>query len=117
MEVDVEETELITLRRLDGGDLLMEFTVDRLDAVNALAFREAFNRLIPEGALNVRVDMSRLRHVDSSGIGAMIGLLKRIGVRGELRLYGLGPAVARAFAITRMDKIFSINGSLQDAAV
>jgi anti-sigma B factor antagonist len=54
--------------------------------------------------------------VDSSGLGALVGVLKRIGNRGELVVSGLNDDVAQLFQICRMDRVFK-SYATTDAAV
>ena len=46
--------------------------------------------------------------VQSAGIGALVAVMKRIGLRGDLALCGLSDRVARNFSVTRMDRVFPI---------
>lgn len=96
-----------TTRYPDGG-LAISLTEPRLDAVNAPAFKDAATALLSGGDNRVILDLARVDFVDSSGIGALVGLLKRIGTRGDLAITGLRPAVERAFKLTRMDRVFAI---------
>ena len=57
------------------------------------------------------LDLHRVEFVDSSGLGALLGIKKqqeRAG--GRLLLTRLSPPVARIIEITRMDRVFEVTG-------
>lgn len=68
------------------------------------------------GAAHVVLDMSRIDFMDSSGLGALIAVLKRMSPDGKFELAGLTAPVQRVFDLTRMDRVFKIYKTL-DAAV
>ncbi len=90
--------------------------VERLTAVNAKAFKDAVVALIEDGASQLIIDFGTVTFVDSSGLGALVGVLKRVGHRGDLVVCGLNADVAQMFQICRMDKVFTVYTSA-DAAV
>jgi anti-sigma B factor antagonist len=71
------------------------------------------------GADDVRtvvMDMSGVNFMDSSGMGLLIAMLKRMGERGgALRLANLQRSVRMVFDITRTTKVFKIFDTLEDA--
>jgi anti-sigma B factor antagonist len=61
------------------------------------------------------MDLSDLEFMDSTGLGVLIGCLKRLKeADGTLVLTNLRPAVARVFEVTGLDRIFTIRTSLAD---
>lgn len=89
---------------------------DRLTAANAKAFKDDVVALIDNGSAQLVVDFSGVAFVDSSGLGALVGVLKKIGHRGELAVCGLNSDVAQMFKICRMDQVFKTYGSVDSAA-
>lgn len=81
---------------------------DRLTALGANDFRREASQLVDEGNNRIIVDLSEVRFVDSSGLGAIVGLLKKVGNRGEVVVCGLSDAVRQMFRVTRMEKVFQI---------
>jgi anti-sigma B factor antagonist len=82
--------------------------VERLTALNAKAFKDEIVALVSGGASQLILDFSSVSFLDSSGLGALVGVLKKIGVHGELAVCGLHPDVAQMFKICRMDRVFNI---------
>lgn len=82
--------------------------VDRLTAVNSKTFKEEVVALIDGGASRVVIDFKDVSFLDSSGLGALTGVLKRVGHRGDLVVCGLNSDVEQMFRICRMDRVFTI---------
>lgn len=80
----------------------------RLDAAVATEFKDALRRAMQGGQGPVTLDLSQVLFMDSSGLGAVIAVLKAMPQGRALRLCGLTPNVARVFRLTRMDSVFTI---------
>jgi anti-sigma B factor antagonist len=50
--------------------------------------------------------------LDSSGLGAVIAVMKMLGPERRLELAALGPAVERVVRLTRMDTVFTIHAAV-----
>jgi anti-sigma B factor antagonist len=69
------------------------------------------------GTKRLIVDLSKVEYLDSTGLGVLIGGLKRFReVEGNLALLGPGMRILRIFEITGLDKIFDIYQSEEEAA-
>jgi len=87
----------------------------RVDAESAETLK---NYLVELGKREHRVliDCSAMDYISSTGLGALLMLLKLIQKQGGiLRLFGLSPRIAEVFEISGFNKLFSISSSL-DAA-
>jgi len=62
----------------------------------------------------VVLDLGEVSFIDSSGLAALVAVLKSLE-GGNLVLCGLTGAVANMFKLTRMDKVFRIFPTAQDA--
>jgi anti-sigma B factor antagonist len=81
----------------------------RLDAVAAIAFKEAMRQAAAQGEGRVLLDLSEVSFLDSSGLGAIVAVMKMLGPERRLELTGLTPPVAKVFRLTRMDSVFVIH--------
>jgi anti-sigma B factor antagonist len=61
------------------------------------------------------VDLGAVEFVDSSGLGALVALLKQLSGRGELVICGARETVMSMFKLTRLDKVFQIVATQDDA--
>jgi anti-sigma B factor antagonist len=80
----------------------------RIDAHLAPAFQAALVDLVEGGNLNLLVNLARVEFIDSSGLGALVSALKRIGRPGALRVCGLNDAVRSMFELTRLNRVIPI---------
>lgn len=91
----------------------------RIDAASAICFKERMRELVQDPAPRVVLDLSRVTFLDSSGLGAVVAVMKILGPSRPLELSGLTPTVQKVFRLTRMDSVFTIHdsvpGSLHDA--
>lgn len=90
--------------------------VERLTAANATGFKGEVVALIEAGQSQLIVDFSSVSFLDSSGLGALVGILKKIGHRGDLLVCGLSGDVDQMFRVSRMDRVFAIHRDV-DAAI
>ncbi|GAB6140445.1 STAS domain-containing protein [Methylosoma difficile] len=91
-----------------NGVLILAIAESRLDAKLAVTFRETLEKLIDEGQHAIVLDMTKIIFIDSSGLGAIVSCLKKLGPKGKLVLFGINAPVASMFKLTRMDKVFTI---------
>ena len=98
-----------------GGDLVVRVRDDRIDAAVAVRFKDAM-RLHASGAHpRVILDLSRVEFLDSSGLGAVVAVLKEVGSDKGFALAGLTATVEKVFRLTRMDTVFTIYPSVEGA--
>ena len=99
----------------EGGCLVVSLKEKRLDAVIAASFREAMVARIDQGQRNIVLDMSQVSFMDSSGLGAVVYVLKHLGHAGRLHICGITPGVMAVLKLTRMDRVFKTFDSRQAA--
>lgn len=87
----------------------------RIDAAVAIEFKDAMRVQTENGPDLIVLDLSNVDFIDSSGLGAIVAAMKNMGTDRRLALAGLTPTVARVFSLTRMDSVFSVFPTLQDA--
>ena len=105
MDIHFEETP---------AALVVTPRIKRLDALVAVEFRSA---VIPrvEKTRMVVLSCADVTFMDSSGLAALISVLKRLPAGGQLRLAAPSASVRSMLALTRMDKVFSIHDSVAEA--
>jgi anti-sigma B factor antagonist len=87
---------------------------DRIDAAGAIQFKDKMRELTQSPAPRVVLDMSRVAFLDSSGLGAVVAVLKALGPDRKLELSGLSATVQKVFRLTRMDSVFTIHDQVPD---
>jgi anti-sigma B factor antagonist len=63
----------------------------------------------------VILDLSQVEFIDSSGLGAIVGVMKLLGPSRPLEVAALSDAVRKLFRLTRMDTVFKIRPSAPKA--
>jgi len=98
----------------DSGQIVT-VNVERIDAAMAIQFKEDMRSETESGASRVILDLSEVMFIDSSGLGAIVAAMKQLGSSRKLDLAGLSPMVDKVFRLTRMDTVFDLYASLNDA--
>ena len=104
----------MTAKEVDGA-LVVTVLDRRIDAAVAVRFKDRMLELTDTAADRVILDLSQVDFLDSSGLGAVVGSMKQLGRERKLDLAALTPTVEKVFRITRMDRVFRIFPSIEDA--
>jgi anti-sigma B factor antagonist len=91
-----------------GGALVVSLGEARLDAAIAIQFKDRMREMLLQPSPRVVLDLSGVGFLDSSGLGAIVSVMKGLGPGRKLELRGLTPNVEKVFRLTRMDSVFSI---------
>ncbi|MEJ2007433.1 MAG: STAS domain-containing protein [Acidobacteriota bacterium] len=92
-----------------------EVLVDELDAANAPDFKRDITPVV-ETHTKLVLDLSRLRFVDSSGLGAILSCLRQVSAKGgDVKLCCVSKQVWTSFDLMRMHRIFDIYPTRADA--
>ena len=77
-----------------------------LDVVTAPEMRGDIEKLLARKPTKVEVDLSALRMLDSSGVGALVSLYKRVRAQGgEVVMVGLRDQPLAIFRLLRLDRV------------
>jgi len=87
----------------------------RLDASVAPEFMSAMDEIITSGNNQLIIDISKLSFMDSSSLGAMVSVLKKINATGKMVILGASGTVLELFKLTRMDRIFTLTTDIETA--
>jgi len=87
-----------------------------IDVYTAPRLREALVSLVDAGNYRVIVDMERVEFLDSTGLGVLVGGLKRVRAHdGGIDLVCTQGRILRIFKITGLSKVFNIFDTVQEA--
>ena len=81
-----------------------------IDLASSPEFRTAIHDLLDSGVRAIVVDLTAVSFIDSSGLGVLVGSLKRVNELGDgsLALRGLDGPALRVFEITGLDQVFEL---------
>jgi len=83
-----------------------------VDVYSAPKLRETIKDLVDEGSYNIIVDLEKVAFLDSTGLGVLVGGLKRVKHHdGELGIICGQEKILRIFRITGLTKVFPIYAS------
>lgn len=106
LEVSISRTGNIPIVALSGD----------IDTYTCAKLREAIVDLINEGDLRVVINMSNVNYIDSSGLGTLVGGLRRVNEKnGELAISSATPQLLKVFNITGLSRVFDIFENEGDA--
>jgi len=98
---------VINERRIDGITVV-ELEGD-LDAFTVQEVRCRLNEMIEEGINRIVLNFSKLRYINSTSIGVLVGRLRRIRERGgDMVLAELNPRVNRIITLVGGRRLFRI---------
>jgi anti-sigma B factor antagonist len=87
-----------------------------IDAYTAPKLREELTRVTESGCSRVFVNLEFVDFIDSTGLGVLIGGLKRMRNRnGDLELVSSNTSILRLLDLTGLSKSFRIHDRLENA--
>jgi anti-sigma B factor antagonist len=99
-----------------AGDCAVLQVTGEVDAYTAPMLRERFRELAAGGAVHLIADLGQVDFLDSSGLGALVGGLRRLREDGgSLALVITTPPILRIFQITGLTKVFDTWPAVTDA--
>jgi anti-anti-sigma factor len=86
-----------------------------LDAFSEPTFQKIVGKFIEDGPPHIILDLSKIDFVDSSGLGALVKLVKKTqSVEGTLQVVA-NARVMQTVKLVRLEKFLSIQASVDDA--
>lgn len=92
-----------------GDALVIRVGDERIDAAVAIRFKDRMRELTAGCGTRVVLDLGNVVFVDSSGLGAIVSVMKFLAPASKLELAALTPNVGKVFHLTRMDSVFAIH--------
>ena len=106
MEIKVMETGTVNVLSLQG----------KIDLANAGQLKTEVKTLLEGGKTRLHLDMQGVDFINSSGLGALVSIMKEIRVfKGRLTMSGLAPYVNEIFEITQLSHVFEIFDTVENA--
>jgi len=87
-----------------------------LDTLTAASLKREVEPMLSAVPPRMVFDLSGVELVDSSGVGALVGLFKRVrALRGDLRIAALRGQPRQIFSLLRLDRVFGVEDTVQEA--
>lgn len=101
-------------RTVDGRTVVD--VAGEIDVYTAPTLREKLTTLVDAGSTDLVVDLTQVRFMDSTGLGLLVGVLKRVrGLDGRLQLVIDSERLMKVFRITALTQVFTIRETLDEA--
>jgi anti-sigma B factor antagonist len=106
----------LSLSTRSQGDRTIVEVGGEIDVYTAPRLREQLVDLVADGTYHLVVDMERVDFLDSTGLGVLVGGLKRVRAHdGSLRLVCTQERILKIFRITGLTKVFPIHATVDEA--
>ena len=106
LDYDKRERDGVTVFALRGN----------LDALTAPTLKKDIEALLAARKINVVFDLGGLELIDSSGVGAIVSLFKRVRtLQGDVKVARLQGQPAEIFKLLRLERAFEIFDSPEAA--
>jgi anti-sigma B factor antagonist len=99
---------MIFTTNIEGGTVTLNITGE-LDAVSVPDLRPALDDLISKGHKKIVIDLSGLRLIDSSGVGAIVYLFRKLrAVGGTVSVKGASDQPLAILRLLKLDQILLV---------
>ena len=117
MNKSSEKAKDINFIRSDhNGITLLQIQDKRLDNRIATLYKQEFLIMKSDGVQQMVVDLSKVTHIDSSGLGALLfGRRIMNESNGDLKILGAKESVLNIFKIAHLDRVFDFYDDEGDA--
>jgi anti-sigma B factor antagonist len=100
----------------DANGVTMIVVEGQLIVANRQDLKQIVQDALDTGARKFVIDFGPTAYIDSSGLGALVSINKKVRESdGELRLAGLNEDLRSLFELTKLDTLFTITGSAPEA--
>lgn len=100
----------------DSSGVLVVQVDGQLIVGNRHELKDLIQAALDKGDRRLLIDFSRTGYIDSSGLGALVSISKRVReAGGELRLSGLNDDLRSLFELTKLDTLFAITETPEQA--
>ena len=104
----------LELKERDGYSVLA--VSGEVDVATVPKMREQLHGLVARGDKRIVVDLDAVDFLDSTGLGVLVGALKRVrSSGGDLQLVCTQPRIRKVFEVTGLTKVFAIHATVDEA--
>jgi anti-anti-sigma factor len=86
-----------------------------LDAFSEPTFRKVMEKFVEESPKSLILDLSQIDFIDSSGLGALVQLVKKVQTAGGTLQIVTNPRVTQTVKLVRLEKFLSLQDSVDVA--
>jgi len=98
-----------------NGVTVIKPQLKRIDASVATEFKSKLLDLVDRGNEKIVINLSEVDFIDSSGLGVLVLVLRKLGPDGKIRLCKVNDSVRSIFELTRLNEVFNIHKTVEGA--
>ena len=107
--LDIEEINDVTIARFIDKKILDEGNIKIIG-------NQLFGMIDTDGRRKIVLDFTNVEYLSSAALGKLITLEKKVkAAKGKLRLCNIRPDIYEVFVITRLNKLFDIRDTQEQA--
>jgi anti-sigma B factor antagonist len=107
---------MLEFKRESLGDIEVLTLKGNLDALTAPELRPTIDELVANRKIRVIFDLKELTLIDSSGVGAIVSLFKRVRMLGgDVKIACLTNQPKEIFRLLRLDRAFELFETVEEA--
>jgi anti-sigma B factor antagonist len=107
--LDIEEINDVTIARFIDKKILDEGNIQIIG-------NQLFGMIDTDGRRKIILDFTNVEYLSSAALGKLITLEKKVkAAKGKLRLCNIRPDIYEVFVITRLNKLFDIRDTQEQA--
>jgi anti-sigma B factor antagonist len=104
------------IEAITAGDCAVLRMAGEMDVYTSPKLRQQVADLAENGTIHVIADLRGIEFLDSTGLGALVGSLKRLRIReGSLMIVTSGGRILKLFQITGLTRAFALHSCVMDA--
>ena len=117
LQTERECDEMLTYEQSQHGDITVLSISGNLDSLTVPEVRPVIEKIVASGIRKVALELSGLEVIDSSGIGAIVSLFKRVrGMSGDVKIVGVRGQPREILRLLGLERAFDIVPTLDEAA-
>jgi len=106
LEVRTKTEDKLTIVEIEG----------EVDLYSSTELRNILLDLTKKQTKTILIDLGNVKYMDSSGVATLVEALQQVGkYDGKLKLANLKDVVKDVFELSRLDKVFDIYPTIDDA--
>lgn len=106
LDIKTKSADSITIIEIDG----------EVDLYSSPDLRKTLLEMTKAKTKAILVDLKNVKYMDSSGVATLVEALQQVGkYNGKLKLVNPRDAVKDVFELSRLDKVFDVYESINDA--
>ena len=108
-QITISDSDGVHVVNFEDRKILEELSISRIG--------EELSQLVSEvKEIKLLLSFQNVEHLSSAALGMLISLNKQVGQqKGQLKLSDISPQIYEVFKITRLNKLFTIHGTQQEA--